>query len=441
MNRTIRYILHSVVSFVFVIAMTHVSQLSAQPLIITEDIDRFWAAYDKIAASRDSATQYHLINSIFIDAGTPGLKKIMEARRYTDRSYIEAINKYPLFWASQRANTLRAPVFAAEIGQGIEKLRVVYPALRPAKIYFTIGAFRTPGTILDGDVLIGSEMALGDQRTITSEFPPELDYFKNYLATDPSKEVVFLNIHEYVHTQQNARGGYDLLSQCLYEGVAEFIPAIALGQASPTPAVAFGKANEKAVKQAFSKEMFSPWEYNWVWNDTDNQFKTRDLGYYIGYAIAEKYYQMMPDKKQAIKDLIELDYTSQAAVENLVEKTAWFDISMKKLKKNYEKRRPKITGIKDFTNGAIDVSPGLTSLTFTFSEPMDIRFRSTDLGPLGKDYCPEITSIAFSDDGLSVTYYLKLQPDEQYQFILAEGYRNAQAAPLVPYLLEFRTGK
>ena len=415
--------------------------LAAQPLIITEDIDRFWAAFDKITATRDSAMQYALINSMFIEQGTPDLKKIMEARRYTDRSYIDVINRYPQFWASVRANTLRANVFAGEIGKGIEKLRAVYPALRPAKIYFTIGAFRTPGTLLDGDILIGCEMALGDDRTVTSEFPPELGYFKNYLESNPSKEVVFLNVHEYVHTQQNARGGYDLLSQCLYEGVAEFIPSVALGQASPTPAIAYGKANDQAVKAVFTTEMFSPWEYNWVWNDTDNPFKTRDLGYYIGYAIAEKYYRMMPDKKQAVKDLIELDYTDPAAVEALVEKTGYFDRPLKKLKKSYEKSRPRVTGVSGFKNGDRNVSAGLTTLTFTFSEPMDKSFRSTDLGPLGKDHCPEIKSITFSDDGRTVTYEVKLQPDYHYQMILSEGYRTAKATPLVPYLLDFRTGK
>jgi hypothetical protein len=39
-------------------------------------------------------------------------------------------------------------------------LKVVYPELRHAKIYFTVGAMRSNGTTLDSMVLIGSEFAM-----------------------------------------------------------------------------------------------------------------------------------------------------------------------------------------------------------------------------------------------------------------------------------------
>ena len=192
--------------------------------IISSDIDNFWNAYDKIITSKDTILQSELINKLYIEKGTIGLKNIMIARRYNAKSYVDAINKYPLFWNSIRENTFQSKILSNELGIGIEKLKLVYPNLKPANIYFTIGAFKTPGTIVDGCVLIGSEMALGDTNTISSEFPKELDYFKNYLKQNPKKEIVFLNIHEYVHTQQKSEGGYDLLSQSLFEGIAEFIP-------------------------------------------------------------------------------------------------------------------------------------------------------------------------------------------------------------------------
>lgn len=73
----------------------------------TDDIPNFWIAYDQISASRDSTRQYELLNRLFLEKGTPGLKAIMQARNYTAKSYIDAINNYPLFWNSIRPNTLK----------------------------------------------------------------------------------------------------------------------------------------------------------------------------------------------------------------------------------------------------------------------------------------------------------------------------------------------
>jgi hypothetical protein len=138
--------------------------------VITSDIDNFWLAYDKITTTKDSATQYNYLNTLFLEKGTLGLKAIMEARRYTPKSYLSVINKYPLFWASIRANTNTAKILGNEITHSVTQLNAIYPNLKPANIYFTIGALRSPGTALNGSVLIGSELAMTDSTTIISEF-------------------------------------------------------------------------------------------------------------------------------------------------------------------------------------------------------------------------------------------------------------------------------
>lgn len=425
--------------FLLFLFPTIVKSQTENNAIITTDIDNFWNAFDKITTTKDTVLQNEYITKLYIEKGTIGLKNIMIARRYNAKSYIDAINNYPLFWNSIRQNTFKSKTISSELELGINKLKVIYPELKPAKIYFTIGAFKTPGTIMDGSVLIGSEMALGDENTISKEFPKELDYFSNYLKQNPNKEIVFLNIHEYVHTQQKAEGGYDLLSQSLYEGIAEFIPVIALSLKSPTPAIEYGKLNNKKIKNVFEKEMFSYWYYNWIWNDLKNQFKTRDLGYYVGYAIAEKYYNQSIDKKEAIKKLIELDYNNQVEFEKFIDETNYFSRSIKKLKNNFEKSRPYITNIKEFKNGQQTVNPNTTEITFEFSIKMDVRFRSMDFGKLGKDYYPKIIAAKFSEDGKSVTYNVKLEPNKQYQMIVTDNYRNENAIQLIPLEINFKT--
>jgi len=216
MSTPVSFVTKSVIAtFLCILASSTLFSQPTKPLFVTYDIDNFWKAFDNIKITKDSLTQYQILNDSFISKGSPGLKDIMQARRYTAKSYIDAINKYPLFWESIRQNTLTAKSLAQKIEAGVAKLKTLYPALKPANIYFTVGAFRTPGTIMNGAVLIGSEMALGDEKTVTTEFPKSLDFFKTYLLSNPVKKIVFLNLHEYVHTQQKGEGGYDLLSQNL----------------------------------------------------------------------------------------------------------------------------------------------------------------------------------------------------------------------------------
>jgi len=54
--------------------------------------------------------------------------------------------------------------YSGEINKGIGQLRTLYPDLRPARLYFTVGVFKTGGTTLDSLVLIGSEISMVDHQ-------------------------------------------------------------------------------------------------------------------------------------------------------------------------------------------------------------------------------------------------------------------------------------
>ena len=409
--------------------------------IITKDVDDFWKTYDKVIKEKDSSLQYKYIND-FISNGTPGLHAIMEARNYDAKSYLDAIKNYPNFWNSIRQNTNRANEFAKEIESGIDKLSIIYPRLKPAKIYFTIGCLRTPGTTMNGMVLIGSELAMADRHTVTDEFPERLSYLKTYFAGEPVKEMAFLNVHEYVHAQQKTSIGNNLLAQCIIEGAAEFIAVKATGIRSPTPAIDYGKANDKRIKEAFTKEIYSMLFNNWLWNNMDNKFGTRDLGYYVGYAICEKYYEKAVDKKKAISKIIELNYNDDKALQAFADQSGYFDQQVRLLKKQYEASRPTVISIKEFSNGGQNIDPNIKTLTVTFSKKMDKQFRNLILGPLGEENLLPVVSVqGFSEDGRSITYGIELKPGRRYQIVLNYQFRSVDAIPLVPYLIDFTTAE
>ncbi|MFV0164299.1 hypothetical protein OBK04_11685 [Empedobacter falsenii] len=161
--------------------------------VFTSDVDNFWIAYDKIAQTKDSVLQYKYLNDEYLSKGTEDLKLIRETRNYTEKDYINAINSYPKFWNSVRKNTLKSKNISKDLNKGIKKLRLIYPELKPANIYFTIGALRTNGTIKDKSVLIGSELAMTDKNTVTDEFPKNLRNARRvYFDSEPINDLVSL---------------------------------------------------------------------------------------------------------------------------------------------------------------------------------------------------------------------------------------------------------
>src|SRR5688572_28048129 len=128
-----RFLLTIVLHLLFLTAVF----AQSPPRIITTDIDNFWIAYDKIVTTKDNAEQLEYLNKLFIEKASHGQQEMIKARRYTSQEYIDAINKRPEYWATIRPRTLKAKDFAADFVTGIEKLRKIYPELKPANIYFT----------------------------------------------------------------------------------------------------------------------------------------------------------------------------------------------------------------------------------------------------------------------------------------------------------------
>lgn len=412
--------------------------------IITSDIDNFWTAYDKITQTKDSTLQYKFLDDLYFSKATEGLKAIRQARNYTAQDYINAINNYPRFWNSVRKNTLKSKEFAKELNVGIENLRRIYPDLKPAKIYFTIGALRTGGTISDDLVLIGSEIAMSDKNTISDELPENIrNARRKFFDSNPINDLVLLNVHEYVHTQQKPVVN-NLLSYAIIEGVAEFVSVKAMNVPSAAPAIEFGKNNTEKVRAKFEQEMFYiNNQYKWLWGDAPNEFGVRDLGYYIGYQMCENFYEQAENKNEAIKKMIELDYTNEAEIEDFVKKSNFFSKSLDDLYKDFENKRPTVIGIKQFKNHSKKVNPKIKEITVEFSESLNGHNTDIDYGDLGQDAFPKNdgTKRYWSKDNKSWTIPVILEPNKKYQLLIGNNFRTDKNIPLKQYLIEFETGK
>jgi hypothetical protein len=409
--------------------------------VVTTDIDNFWIAYDQITSTKDSSQQYKILDRYFTSKGTPGLKAMMSVRAYTSKSYIDAIQTYPLYWNSIRKGMLKAKDYAKEITKNVERLKVLYPSLKPAKIYFTVGAFRSGGTTMDSLVLIGSEIAMADSNAETKEFESTAPGLATFLKTNPVNSLVFTNVHEYVHTQQKTTAAKNLLGQCVLEGVAEFVAEKAIGKSSNLPALKYGKKNKMQVEEAFISEMFNASNGFWLYSNLENEFKTRDLGYYIGYAICESYYNKSLDKAKSITEMIELDYDNQQDLINFAEQSGYFKDAVTDLAKQYEDSRPTVRKIDQMGDDR-SMSASVKKITINFSDAMDKAYRNFEFGPLGKENLLVIKKVlGFSEDGRTLSFDVELDVNKHYQLVVGEGFRNLKGASLIPYLIDFTTLK
>ena len=292
--------------------------------VVSADVDRFWQAYDAIRAAPDSAHRRDLLQRMFLDPGSDGLKAFMQAKGYDADCYLDAIRDYPRFWDSVRPRTFALTRRGGEFAPAIARFRDLYPALRPASIYFLIGCLRSGGTTLGDKVLIGAELASGDESVDVSELPERMrKRLGVYFASRPAQQLVLLNVHEYVHTQERGPG-VTLLAQAMYEGAADFVAEQVTGQVPALPYMRYGREHEAGLKRDFQMEMGSTSWDGWLYNGPGNRYGVGDLGYYIGYAIMRDYHARATNKAKALSEIIELDYRDQEAVGRFAAASGFF---------------------------------------------------------------------------------------------------------------------
>lgn len=415
------------------------------PRVITRDIDTFWAAYDSAAALTDSAAQVDAIRRLYVERGSPGVRAFMQVREYTAEGWVGAIRRYPRFWASIRPATLGIRAGMPGLERHLDSLQALYPPLRPATIYFTVGALASAGTTQDSTVLIGAELAAGGPETDISEFSPGMrGFLQRYYGTRPRENLVPLAVHEYVHTQQ--RGiGRSVLSRALREGSADWIMELVTGVQLPLPYMTRGPAMEARVRESFRAQMLTPLIGNWFYNQvSDDPAHVPDLGYYMGYVIARAYYERAPDKGQALREMLEMDFDDEAAAEAFLRRSGYFAEPWDRaaLLRAYEAARPTVVRVVPSVEGGALVDPATTELRFEFSREMSPA-TGTDFGPGGREQFPVTGRTGWSADGRAYTYQVKLEPGRTYGLVLegsaGGGFRARDGYPLQPLTVVFTT--
>ena len=218
---------------------------------------------------------------------------------------------YPRYFADIRASTLRLANDATVQGRmrdGYRRIKSMYaPAVFPP-VTFLIGRFSTGGTTSTNGMLVGLEFF-----SITPTTPlDELGQFQRDNVR-PLDSLPVIVAHEHAHILQAHAGGLlskqskNLLDQSLIEGSADFIAYLVTGANSNGRLWQYAIPREAALWAEFKSDMRGTDLSRWLYNQgSATADRPGDLGYFIGYRIAEAFYNRTADKNLAVRAIIEV---------------------------------------------------------------------------------------------------------------------------------------
>ena len=280
---------------VFAQATTNTNPDAAR--FVTSDIDLFWAAYDKAKPENDLI----VYRDEYLKKGSPGLQEFTRLRIGSSCNLVSAINASPKYYAALRAYSRKVSAYEKQMRAGLYKLKEIYPEAVFPDVYFVVGRMNSGGTLSNKGLLIGVDM-YGKNDGVSTEGLS--DWLK--AVTLPTDRLPFIVAHELVHYQQKNAAGDTLLARALGEGVADFVAELTAGGHINQHLHAYGNPIEKELWLEFKREMSGTDVGNWLYQGEKAVRRPADLGYYMGYKIAESFYKNAKDKKQAVKDILEI---------------------------------------------------------------------------------------------------------------------------------------
>jgi Predicted Zn-dependent protease (DUF2268) len=269
-----------------------------------DDVARFYRVYN---GANGHATAEQLQHD-YIDPGSDGLHRLAQLRNVTGVSIAEAIAKHPEIYADARRTLAFLPAVRRRVTVALQTLGQLYPEAEFPPVTIVIGRGKPVGVTDAKGVMIGLE-ALS---AVTWLEPNIEDRFVHVIA------------HEYAHVQQalKAPALYNdpkptVLEVSLIEGTAEFTAELTSGSVSDTDLKQITKGREQEIETAFVADEDQTDLSKWLYNGTLTT--PGDLGYWVGYRIIKSYYQHASDKRQALRQILEM--TDPKAV---LAKSGWY---------------------------------------------------------------------------------------------------------------------
>jgi predicted Zn-dependent protease DUF2268 len=268
---------------------------------VTSDIANFWRAYDLAEKETDRAKKVAIFQTEYIDKGSDGLRDFVQLRIGSADKLVARITKMPKFYAAARQPTLAVAGMERRLRSNFERFKRLYPDAVFPDVYFVIGVASSGGTTGNSGLLIGSEMYSLTDDTPTDELSA---WLKSVLA--PVKNVPAIVAHESCHYNQKYEGDKNLLAKAIQEGSCDFIGELLSGGNINDRLKKYADPRQSELWAEFSSQMAGKDISKWLFNGTNATDRPADLGYYFGYKISESYYRRAKDKRQAVRDILNI---------------------------------------------------------------------------------------------------------------------------------------
>jgi hypothetical protein len=273
-----------------IVALTSVAILAAAaPSIHIEDVELFFKVYDA-ANGRPTAEQ---LQRDYLDAGSDGLRQFASMRNTTATRIAEAIAKLPEIYSDAKRCMKVLPRVRERVAAALDTLQGLYPEARLPPITIAVGRGRP---VAVGSPVTGIQIGL------------EALCATDWMNPDVEDRFVYVIAHEYAHVQQVPemvdKEHPTVLEGSLMEGAAELTAELIAGKVAYSHLAAKTVGLEKEIETAFAVDQDKSDLSSWLYNTTPG--KPGDLGYWVGYRICKTYYQRASDKRQALRDILEM---------------------------------------------------------------------------------------------------------------------------------------
>lgn len=262
----------------------------ARATMVYEHVENFARALRLMAEGGDTAA---ILQAEYLDRASPALRMYVEDHDVTAETLLGAIRRHPREYAAlvDLPDRLadQEPIFRASYA----RLQELIPNAVFPPTHFVVGVWS------------GASEA--------SEFGQLISVERPYT---PERKVNTL-VHELVHVQQAFAQGIDtyqslygdgpnrsLLALAIREGTADFLANLVVEGFTHEPVVRYVVEHEPELWERFQAEMAHRDPGYWMWAEPFAEGEPRDLGYAMGYRIVQAFYERVPDKAQAIREIL-----------------------------------------------------------------------------------------------------------------------------------------
>ncbi|BCS31842.1 hypothetical protein TBR22_A10450 [Luteitalea sp. TBR-22] len=266
----------------------------AQATVSTADVGLFWRAWDAwVADGQRPERLAPILQAEYLDKGSAGVRDFTPDRIISADALATRILEDRAYYERVRPITERIASRLPDLQGVYRAFEQRYPDAVFPTLYVVIGRRNSGGMSSPRALILGAEMFAGQGARLDEE------------------DVLPMVAHELVHFQQrtSAERGGGLLGASLREGGADFIAEQIAGRHINTRVKGYGDSHEHDLWPRFLADLSRPDGHRpWLYNGRDpNRVGLPDLGYYMGYKIAQAYFQRAADRDAAFATLVRME--------------------------------------------------------------------------------------------------------------------------------------